>query len=141
MFKEQVFSIQNEDDFNRLALAVFKFQFEKNRIYRSYCDLLYKHPSDIKHYQDIPFLPIQFFTSHVVSSTPTNAAKIFTSSGTTGSLVSKHYVANITTYISSFSNSFEQFYGPIENYVVLALLPSYLERDGSSNYLRIEVGL
>lgn len=127
-----IFSINSSDDFEKIALQIFKYQFEHNRVYRSFCDLLYKHPSDIKHIEDIPFLPIQFFKSHKVLSTSDPIQQTFTSSGTTGSVTSKHYVSDLSIYESSFNNTFEAFYGTIKDYTVLALLPSYLEREGSS---------
>lgn len=129
---DQIFNIQTEEDFRLMAFKVFRFQFENNPVYRSFCDLLYVHPTDVDRIEDIPFLPIQFFKSHqVVCNTDVNQ-KIFTSSGTTGSITSKHYITDISVYEQSFRNGFHHFYGDIEDYVVLALLPSYLERNGSS---------
>lgn len=127
-----IFNIKNQTEFEALALQVFKFQFENNKVYRSFCDLLYKHPSEVKTLSDIPFLPIQFFKTKAITSTKDKTQKTFTSSGTTGSITSKHYVTNLNIYKQSFIKGFETFYGSIEDYVVLGLLPSYLERDGSS---------
>ena len=128
----EIFNIKTSAQFEDLALRVFKFQFENNTVYRSFCDLLYKHPADVKRITDIPFLPIQFFKTHKVLSTNNSIEKTFTSSGTTGSLTSKHLVTDIKLYEESYLKGFKHFYGSIEDYVVLALLPSYLERDGSS---------
>ena len=127
-----IFNINSEQMFNDLALEIFNYQFKNNTVYRSFCDLLYKHPSDVKTIQDIPFLPIQFFKSHEILSSQKNIQAIFTSSGTTGSTTSKHLVTDLDIYKTSFSKGFQKFYGAIEDYVVLALLPSYLEREGSS---------
>jgi len=129
---KDIFSFSSEERFNSLALDVFKFQFENNSVYRSFCDLLYKHPSDIKRIEDIPFLPIQFFKSHDVLSSTNPIEATFSSSGTTGSITSKHYVTDLKIYEESFRKGFHEFYGNIEDYVILALLPSYLERQGSS---------
>lgn len=129
---DDIFNIQSEKDFETLAFKVFKFQFENNAIYRSFCDLLNIHPSDITSIKDIPFLPIQFFKSHRVLSNSKPVEKTFSSSGTTGSNISKHLVTDISLYEKSFFKSFEHFYGNIGDYVILALLPSYLEREGSS---------
>lgn len=130
--QQDIFSIASEESFTEVALKVFKFQFENNPVYRSFCDLLYKHPSDIRCVEDIPFLPIQFFKSHQVLSSTSNIQTTFTSSGTTGSTTSKHHITNLNLYKESFRKGFQQFYGNIEDYVILALLPSYLERQGSS---------
>ena len=127
-----IFNIKTPQEFETLALNMFKFQFENNRVYRSYCDLLYIHPSDISQVKDIPFLPIQFFKSHSIVSTEEPIEKTFSSSGTTGSITSKHHVTDISIYEDSFRAGFKAFYGDISDYVILALLPSYLERDGSS---------
>ncbi|WP_372938336.1 acyl transferase, partial [Seonamhaeicola sp.] len=127
-----IFNIKTEQEFTLKALEVFKFQFENNRVYRSFCDLLYKTPSDVKTLRDIPFLPIQFFKSRTVLSSKDTVKTIFTSSGTTGENTSKHHVTNLKIYENSFNLGFSHFYGNIKDYVVLALLPSYLEREGSS---------
>ena len=127
-----VFNIQNQSDFKTCALQVFRHQFKNNAIYRSFCDLLYIHSSDVKEIEEIPFLPIQFFKSHAVLSSTQAVKETFTSSGTTGSSVSKHMVTDLSWYTKSYTKGFEYFYGPIEDYTVLGLLPNYLERDGSS---------
>ncbi len=127
-----IFSIKSKTDFEAISLKIFKHQFENNKVYRSFCDLLYKHPSDVKTIEDIPFLPIQFFKSHQVLSSKNQIQETFSSSGTTGQVTSKHFVTDINLYEQSFRKGFEYFYGDITNYVVLALLPSYLERKGSS---------
>ncbi|MFI1772985.1 LuxE/PaaK family acyltransferase [Thalassobellus citreus] len=127
-----IFNIKTETEFNDLALQVFNYQFKNNKVYRSFCDLLYKHPSDVKTIEDIPFLPIQFFKTKDILSSNESVQTTFTSSGTTGSETSKHHVTDLEIYKQSFSKGFQQFYGNIEDYVILALLPSYLEREGSS---------
>lgn len=127
-----IFNIKTKQEFEKTALDIFKFQFKNNKTYRSFCDLLYKHPSDVNTMQDIPFLPIQFFKSHNILSSKNTIETTFTSSGTTGSIISKHHVTDLKIYEQSFTKGFQQFYGNIEDYVVLALLPSYLERKGSS---------
>lgn len=129
---KDIFNITAPSDFEEKALKIFKFQFENNPVYRSFCDLLYKYPSDINTLKEIPFLPIQFFKSHRVVSRTSTEEKVFTSSGTTGSATSKHYVSDLNLYIQSFTSGFEHFYGNVKDYVILALLPSYLEREGSS---------
>jgi hypothetical protein len=86
----------------------------------------------IKSVQQIPFLPIQFFKSHAVVSNSNPIQETFTSSGSTGVITSKHLVTDVSLYEQSYQKGFSQFYGNIEDYVVLALLPSYLEREGSS---------
>ena len=115
-----------------MALKVFRFQYENNLVYREFCDFLKTEVQKVKTIQQIPFLPIQFFKSHSVVSNTNPIQTTFTSSGTTGMVTSKHLVTNVSIYEESYRKGFSQFYGNIEDYVVLALLPSYLEREGSS---------
>jgi hypothetical protein len=130
--QKDIFNIQHEKDFLEVAIAVFKHQFQNNKVYRSFCDLINVHPSDVQKITDIPFLPIQFFKSKKVVSSVDEVQGIFTSSGTTGSITSKHFVTDIRIYKESYLKGFHHFYGNIEEYTVLALLPNYLERKGSS---------
>lgn len=130
--QKTIFNIKNEQDFTNTALAIFKHQFKNNKVYRSFCDLINKPPSDVSKVEEIPFLPIQFFKSRKVLSSLNEVDETFTSSGTTGNLTSKHFVTDINLYKESYLKGFSHFYGNIEDYVVLALLPNYLERKGSS---------
>jgi phenylacetate-coenzyme A ligase PaaK-like adenylate-forming protein len=126
------FTISNQKEFEKTALKVFRFQYENNLVYREFCDLLKTDVQEVKSLEQIPFLPIQFFKTHNVVSNSDPIQETFTSSGTTGSITSKHLVTDISLYETSYQNGFSQFYGALENYVILALLPSYLEREGSS---------
>ena len=130
--QNNIFNIQTQEEFKQVALNVFKHQFKNNKVYRSFCDLLYIHPSSITKVEEIPFLPIQFFKSRKILSSLEEVQETFTSSGTTGSITSKHFVTDINLYKESYLKGFSHFYGNIEDYVVLALLPNYLEREGSS---------
>jgi len=130
--QNRIFNIQNQQEFTAAALAVFKHQFTHNKVYRSFCDLLYIHPSSVSTVEEIPFLPIQFFKSRAVLSSLAEVQETFTSSGTTGSITSKHLVTDINLYKESYLEGFAHFYGNIEEYTILALLPNYLEREGSS---------
>ena len=127
-----IFQISSKKEFEKITLKVFRFQYDNNKVYRNFCTLLKKDKNNVKRIEDIPFLPIQFFKSHDVLSSTENIQTTFTSSGTTGMSTSKHHVTDLEFYEESYRLGFRQFYGNIEDYVVLALLPSYLERDGSS---------
>ncbi len=135
---DTIFNIETRTEFDAASLEVFKFQFENNRVYRSFCDLLYVHPSDVNCIQEIPFLPIQFFKSHEILSSKQPVEILFTSSGTTGDLTSKHLVTDVKVYEESFRRAFNHFYGAVDDYIILALLPSYLEREGSSLIYMVE---
>jgi phenylacetate-coenzyme A ligase PaaK-like adenylate-forming protein len=130
--QQNIFSIKSEEEFNLLALEVFRFQYRSNFIYRHYCDALGTIHHQIKTYREIPFLPIGFFKNHIITCGSSHAPLIFSSSGTTGSQTSKHYVLDPELYIKSFSEGFRRFFGDPQEYYILALLPGYLEREGSS---------
>lgn len=129
---QDIFTISSHKQFEKIALKVFRFQYENNLVYREFCDFLNTDIQKVKSLQQIPFLPIQFFKSHDVVSNSDAIQETFTSSGTTGMITSKHLVTDTSLYEQSYRNAFSEFYGNIEDYVVLALLPSYLERSGSS---------
>ncbi len=132
MLKDDIFKISNETEFDKTCLQVFRFQYENNSVYQQFCRLLHKSSENVKSYQEIPFLPIEFFKSKKVISGKEDAEIIFTSSGTTGNTTSSHYVSDLEIYEKSFFKGFKKFYGDPEDYIILALLPSYLERTGSS---------
>lgn len=132
MFNKSIFDIKTDSDFLEAALATFKYQNENVMVYRDFCNYLNTNVEAVDSLVKIPFLPISFFKSNKVLDSNYEAEIIFSSSGTTGSLQSKHYVAKTSLYEQSFQKAFKHFYGNIEEYTILALLPSYLERDGSS---------
>ena len=118
--------------FKQHALELFKYQYQNNTVYRSYCDLINNAYSEVTEVHEIPFLPIQFFKSHTVSCVSKAPDKIFLSSKTSGQIASRHFVNDLKIYHKSFEKGFNEFYGSIEDYAILALLPSYLERENSS---------
>lgn len=122
----------DQSNFTALALEVFLFQHANNQLYRQYCDCLKIDPSKISDIVQIPFLPIRFFKTHKVTTTNFNAAVIFESSGTTQTINSKHYVKDTCLYQQSFTQAFQLFYGNPQDWCIIALLPSYLERNNSS---------
>ncbi|MEO8253793.1 MAG: acyl transferase [Flavobacterium sp.] len=133
-----IFTISSQKQFEKIALKVFRFQYEHNVVYKEFCDFLKTDVQKVKSLEQIPFLPIQFFKSHQVVSNDNPIQTTFSSSGTTGMITSKHLVTDVTLYEESYQKGFSEFYGNIENYVVLALLPSYLEREGSSLIYMVE---
>jgi len=135
---EEIIQIQTKKDFHRVAMKVFRFQYEHNPVYQQFCNLLNKTPEQVKTLNDVPFLPIEFFKSRDVLSSTDPIQITFTSSGTTGMITSKHHVTDLAYYEYSFRSAFSHFYGNIEDYVVLALLPAYLEREGSSLIYMVE---
>ena len=130
--KEHIFGLNSEEDFNHWALKTFHFQAKNNPVYQQYIQLLRTNTSSLIHYTQIPFLPIQFFKTQDILVSGSKLQITFSSSGTTGMVNSKHYVPDISWYEESFRQAFQHFYGRIEDIAILALLPSYLERDGSS---------
>ncbi|NAS31322.1 acyl transferase [Flavobacteriaceae bacterium R38] len=132
MDSNAIFNIKTSREFEDIALKVFTYQYQNNKVYREFCDHLKTAPKTISKSTEIPFLPIQFFKSHLVLSGNKKTQTIFTSSGTTGKSTSKHHISDLALYEKSYLSIFKQYYGDIKEYTVLALLPSYLEREGSS---------
>lgn len=132
--KENIFSCSaSPHDFTDLALEVFRFQHANCAIYRKWCDALKIKPEQIKTIEKIPFLPIEFFKKFEVLSSPVNSATIkFSSSATTSQTPATHLVNDISIYEESFLKTFNVFYGEPSDYCILALLPNYLQRGGSS---------
>ena len=130
--QEDIFQINSKKEFEKITLKVFRHQYDNNLVYQQFCNFLKKDKNNVKSVLDIPFLPIQFFKSHEVLSSDKAIQTTFTSSGTTGMQTSKHLVTDVSWYEESYRLGFSEFYGNIEDYCVLALLPSYLEREGSS---------
>lgn len=122
--------IKNSSDFEDACFRTFQYQFKHNAIYKKFAEQTEKtHPSDLF---EIPFLPISFFKSHTVTTQKQPFQLCFESSGTTQNQTSKHYIHSLDLYQKAARLSFEKQYGPIEDYTILALLPSYLERQNSS---------
>ena len=119
-------------DFNDLALQAFNYQYRENDVYKRYVDALGVKVDSIGTTEQIRFLPIRFFKSHNVSTGIFEASLVFESSGTTGSVNSRHLIKDSSLYEDSFMRAFELFYGPVQEWCILGLLPSYLERSNSS---------
>ncbi len=122
----------SQSNFEETVLEVFRYQYAHVPVYQGFCDALGKNPQTVQGLTDIPFLPIEFFKTHEVITDDLKTQKVFESSGTTGTITSKHYVADSALYEASFLTTFRGFYGEPQDFVILALLPSYLERGNSS---------
>lgn len=127
-----IFNIHNFSDFEKLSLEIFQLQAKNNMVYGEFLNHLDIDISTVNNIHQIPFLPIQFFKTHKIVSSNEPTEQIFLSSGTIGNTQSKHFVNDLNIYKKSFRKGFEYFYGSITDYTVLALLPSYLEREDSS---------
>jgi len=126
----------NAGNFEEIALQVFHYQYRYNTLYKEYCDALHTDVATVKRLTQIPFLPISFFKTHAVLSHPGSETKepalVFESSGTTGETPSRHYILDAGIYERSLLEGFKEFYGDSQQYTILALLPSYLERKNAS---------
>lgn len=134
MFEKQneIFKIQSDVQFEKMALQIFCFQASNNWVYQQFLSYLKIDLKRVQSLSQIPFLPIQFFKDHKIISSKEKVEEVFLSSATTGAIQSKHYVTDAQVYQKSYLEGFSHFYGAIEGYTVLALLPNYLERKGSS---------
>lgn len=126
-----IFSV-SDSNFDDLAVELYHWQYRHNPVYRQWVNLITSSPGNIKTHAQIPALPISFFKTHQVLVSDQLPACVFESSKTTGMVSSKHYVPNPEGYEKSSVKGFEQQYGKLEDWCVLALLPAYLERENSS---------
>jgi len=129
-----IFSIESDDAFDAHALRLFHLHAAENKVYQAFLKGLNINVQDVEHVDQIPMLPIELFKKHRILLGDPNlpAETVFRSSGTSGLTQSEHHIANIDIYEQSFTHGFELHYGPVEQYRILALLPSYLERNDSS---------
>ena len=137
-FRNRIFSINDDADFSGIAIDVFSHQYKNNTVYRSFIDNLGKDPGSIKNQREIPFLPVEFFRDHPIISGRVEVEMIFESSGTAGMVPGRHFVKDLSLYEESFFKGFELFYGDPRTYFIAALLPSYIERCGSSLIYMVE---
>ena len=129
---QALFRIGDDSAFERAALDVFRFQAERCEPYREYLRLIGIRPERVETTREIPFLPIELFKTRRIYCSDNEPQQVFTSSSTTGQTPAKHYVADLSIYEQAFTLAFERFYGPVDRMAIFALLPSYLEREGSS---------
>jgi phenylacetate-coenzyme A ligase PaaK-like adenylate-forming protein len=130
--QKEIFNISNQEDFLKVALKVFHYQYNNNFVYNSYVKNLRKDPAEIKSISEIPFLPVELFRNHKVVTGDLPVEMIFESSGTTGVTPGRHFISSLGLYRESFLKTFNLFYGRPDEYLIAALLPSYVERNGSS---------
>jgi hypothetical protein len=129
---EKVLSSVNDTNFDNIALELFHLQAKENKVYQKYLTYLGVNVEGITQLSQIPFLPISFFKEQTIKTGQWKEETIFYSSATTGATPSKHYVQSLDAYLSNSKRIFESCYGTVDNFHFLALLPSYLEREGSS---------
>ena len=136
-FVNNIFSV-TALTFSECALQVFSYQYERNIVYKAWVDALGIHPQSVKSINEIPFLPVSFFKSHAVVCGVFEPQVTFESSGTTNTVNSSHLVKDLEVYRKSFIKGFVNFYGDIQEWCIIGLLPSYLERKGSSLVMMVD---
>lgn len=129
---DTILRISSREEFERCALELFRFQAEHTAPYRRYVELLGVEPAHVERLEDIPFLPIELFKTTDVYCGSEPAEMIFTSSNTGSTVASRHLVASLDAYRKTFIEAFRRFYGEPQKWSIYGLLPSYLEREGSS---------
>jgi hypothetical protein len=114
-----------------LIWQVYQFQYHYNPVYKRFVDLLGRYPREGDIF-GIPFLPVELFKAHQVTCSNMEVQGYFESSGTTGSINSRHYITDFEVYKQSYLLGFESVYGAVAEWTILGLLPSYLEREHAS---------
>jgi hypothetical protein len=130
--EQKIFQIASEEDFRQAAWWAFLYQYQTNPVYRQFCDLLKADPQKVQSLEEVPFLPVEMFKNHRILAGDQSWEKVFRSSGTTGMERSSHYIHRLELYRTSFLKGFEHFYGPVQDYCLLALLPGYADNPDSS---------
>jgi hypothetical protein len=130
--EDRIFGIKTQSDFQTLALEIFNHQFRQNKIYRDFTTFLSEGKDSARTFGNIPFLPVEFFRNHKIVTGDKPVETVFESSGTTGISPGRHHVTDLKLYETSFLKGFTLFYGHPSEYIIIALLPSYTERQGSS---------
>jgi phenylacetate-coenzyme A ligase PaaK-like adenylate-forming protein len=136
-FVNNIFSVTPQT-FTQFALEVFHYQYQNNSVYRNWVNALGVHYSSVQSINDIPCMPVSFFKSHQVTTGEFKAQVIFESSGTTQTINSRHFIKDADLYRQSFIKGFERFYGDVKDCCIIGLLPSYLERSGSSLVMMVD---
>jgi hypothetical protein len=136
-FVNNIFSVTPEK-FSQQALQIFLEQYKSNTVYRNWVDALHIQPGSVHTIEQIPYLPVSFFKTHKVVTGNFKPQVIFESSGTTQTINSQHLVRDIEVYKQSFIKGFEHFYGNVDDWCIIGLLPSYLERSGSSLVMMVD---
>jgi hypothetical protein len=135
--EHNIFNMEGGDPMS-LSLEVFRYQYRHNSVYRAYVEALGIIPEFVGAVEQIPFMPIRFFKSHKVITGDFEAGLYFESSGTTGTVPSRHFLRDTGLYKTSFVKGFELQYGSANKHAILGLLPSYLERRHSSLVYMVE---
>lgn len=136
-YEDKIFSTEGAD-FEELAVDLFHFQYKHNPVYNQYVNSLPIVGEAVRSLAQIPFLPIQCFKTHTIRTTAFEAEAVFESSGTTKTINSRHYIKDIGLYKRSFLTAFRRFYGPVADWCIVGLLPSYLERRHSSLVVMVD---
>lgn len=131
-FPDRIFRLRDQNDFRANALEIFNYQYDNNLVYKEFIKSLGKGITEPKNFSGIQFLPVEFFRNHQIVTGNFPVEKIFESSGTTGAAPGRHFVNDLSLYEESLLKSFRLFYGDPAEYLIVALLPSYIEREGSS---------
>jgi len=127
-----IFRIQTYTEFEQAALELFAWHYTHNQLYKTFCKSIGKTTENVHAVHQIPCLPVNLFRYNTILPDNCTADLFFETSGTTAAETGRHYIADPALYLASAMNCFESFYGNIEDCVVLALLPGYLERQHSS---------
>jgi hypothetical protein len=131
ILRNKIFNLKNQFDFQALAMEVFDYQYNKNTVYQDFIKGLKKTGNPVN-LEEIPFLPVEFFRNHKITTGSHSSEIIFESSRTGGTIPGRHFVTDLSLYEESFTSAFRLFYGNPEDFLITALLPSYTEREGSS---------
>jgi hypothetical protein len=130
-FRSQLYSV-NEHTFQDIALQLFRYQASTNPVYNAFVNHLGIKPEQVTSLEKVPFMPISFFKNHVIKSGAWVSEAEFLTSGTTNQRPGQHHIASLNFYLHHAEKCFARVFGELSDFHFFALLPSYLERQGSS---------
>ena len=135
----KILQLQHRDtrskDWHDFTLELFRFQAQANPVYGRFVELMGVVPSEVCAVQEIPFLPVELYQKQRISvfPNPSHDSHSFESSGTTGSMPSKHPIDDLDWYDEVAFDGFARMVCDWNDRpLFIGLLPGYLERNNSS---------
>ncbi|MDO7906469.1 CoF synthetase [Paenibacillus sp. JX-17] len=103
-----------EERFNRLTLELFAYQFRHQPVLRKYMQSRRRTPLTVRHWSEIPPMPIRGFKDLVLSCEPAGEAEaVFMTSGTTDpERKGRHYHPTLKVWDTSMKTAFRSYVLP-----------------------------
>lgn len=113
--------------FDRLARAIFAYQFGGNAPFRAFCLTRGMTPDSVTRWEEIPAVPARAFrVAPLICGGAEAAERVFRTSGTTGGSGSRgsHFVRDLSLYRAALLGPFRTHLMPGDGARILSLTPS-----------------